>query len=222
MKVEDFFIQYLYHISKDKKSKNFYLEGGASLSLIFGITRNFSNDLDFTINNVDNSKYFFELTSEIIASLFPGSKVTTNLKNSRISIKKGKKNLFHIDYFILNNRLFESEYASLKYGKQQFKIKTHSLSDILAEKICNVYEESRTECKDIDDIVTILKRYKFSNLKIRCLLLQKIKIKKIIYGSKDKFIARVISQKSNYIMKTVEKNFEKNFDSLIDFLRIIL
>lgn len=147
-------------LSQSSLSKNLYLEGGAALSFLFGIKREFSGDLDFTFSyrraiqalNQEFPAFLVSLENKERLSYF------LNSKEKRFTIFKDRMKIFHLDYEIVDDKFFSWIEVSFTFKGKNFKIRTHTLEDIFAEKICGLLDPKRVEYKDLLDLKSIFPR----------------------------------------------------------------
>lgn len=215
MNNDNIFLKFLYFLSLKKISDKIFLEGGASLSFIYGFNRVFSQDLDFTI---EHKKFLPELmiaVKETMKEIDIFSEFSMDSKENKIIISSDKEIVLSLDVYVLSSDLFLYEEKYLIYDNVNFKIKTHSLIDMFAEKITNLFQKDRCEFKDILDINNIFNRLDESINKdsFTLYLKEKFRGKKIInndllfYYKKRKKLEKSFLHYSN--SKNI--NFSKEF-----------
>lgn len=171
MKDDNIFLNFLYLLSKNNISNSLYLEGGFCLSFIYGIDRVFSQDIDFTIDDIGKREELLIVATAIIPKVIKGEIL---IGENSIKISDGDKQIFQIDFYPLGKEFFYWEKKELVYKKNKFVVRVHSLEDIFAEKISNVFQNDRCEFKDIVDINAI-----YAKLKVE---LDEAKFKKYLHG----------------------------------------
>jgi len=156
----------LYLISQMQVAKDLYLEGGAALSFVYKIKRKFSDDLDFTVPNYKVIKIFKEEYHSFVKKTEYYIEFLDMFdKNSlRLNFISKEARDFHLDFTVVENKLFDWCWAKIPTQKGDIVIKTHTLEDITAEKICGILSPDRFEYKDIVDINKTVSRVSIAKL----------------------------------------------------------
>jgi len=198
---QNIFLQFLYLLSTQEISQSLYLEGGAALSFVYGLNRVFSNDLDFTIDSDQLRPSLSVAVKEIMTLIDIGQPRLCESGNNQIIIKDGQRTVLQLDVYVLPAQLFLWEERVLRYGRREFTLKVHSLMDILAEKISNLFQEDRCEFKDIVDINNIfnLLGQSFNQASFKSYLRQKLIGKKIYPRIKNNPAQSFLARKANFL-----------------------
>jgi len=181
-------------ISQMPIAEDLYLEGGAALNFVYEIRRRFSGDLDFTV---------------------PDRKIIKIFKEEYKSFAKKPSCYieFPFDFTIVENKLFDWRWAKISTKKGDILIKTHTMEDIIAEKICCVLSSDRIEYKDVIDINKVISKVKIEKLK--GIVLRKIKAK--FQGSRKEVLVDLFTGKKQKFLKNASsngyglKNFNNNY-----------
>lgn len=199
---KDVFLQFLYLLSAKKIKKYLYLEGGAALSFVYGLKRVFSNDLDFTIENEKFRPHLLTAAEEVIKKMYPNNQYVFKSTRNKIVISNRLKIILQLDIYTLTSDFFIWENNNLFYEGKEFTIKTHSLVDIFAEKITNIFQKDRCEFKDIADINNIFKRISPS-LDVeyfKIYLHKKLVGKKIYNKTPDSYLSKKLHFKKSFLI----------------------
>ena len=204
------------------------MEGGAALSFIYNLDRVFSNDLDFTIEDYQLRSELFDVVEEIAVKL--NKKYVCDADPNKIIIKDDKEVILEIDFYPLSAKLFSWEDKGLEYNKKGFSVKTHSLEDIFAEKISNIFQENRSEFKDVFDINKIYDILidDLDKEKFKIYLHEKLLGKKIYKKIKNDPISllndRKVSFRESYASYAIKDslNFEVQFSEICKIIKIFL
>lgn len=171
--------EYLHNFYNDRQlSLGVNLEGGAALSFFYGIEREYSGDLDFTIDNLSN----YERFRKIITKPLVGANAI-HIDKNQTRIHTNKNGTFYIDYFIAPSCYCE-------YVKKDLDDKTrcnlHSLNDIFVEKIYCLIQ--RNAERDFFDLKKIIKKNLVNIPSVIKLFKKKQQLKKISCCSIDSLI----------------------------------
>lgn len=196
---QNIFWQFLYLLSAQKISQSLYLEGGAALSFVYGLDRVFSDDLDFTIDS-DQLRPNFLAAVETILPLIDIDQPRLCQPSDNQIVIKNEQRILRLDVYTLSAQLFLWEEYVLHYDRQEFTFKVHSLIDILAEKISNLFQEDRCEFKDIVDINNIFSLlYKsLDQASFKVYLRNKLIGKRIYFRIKNNPTQSFLERKANF------------------------
>lgn len=158
MMSDNFLRQIIYWLYCDETIRdNIYLEGGAALHFLYEIPRRFSNDIDLTITSESKSSQLLRSLEKFARQCICGNKLLeTHVQGANtISFKEGKVELTKVDFFVQLPGTFTWEYRAMNSGNMRFRVRTHSLIDIFAEKVANTLQPNRIKYKDVIDVPLI-------------------------------------------------------------------
>lgn len=189
-------------------SRGIHLEGGAALSLYYGIERIFSNDLDFTIETAVDCQRF----RDGILDPLPGNYTINHRDETKTHILDEEGSVvLTLDYFVVPPQNCYYEEVLLD-GKTPSLI--HSLDDILAEKLCCLID--RDAERDVLDAANIIRKLQPSEAGLSMLFSQKQAAKQSTFRTLQGLIQglpTLATQKNNW------DNQESNVQYIVDYLR---
>jgi predicted nucleotidyltransferase component of viral defense system len=169
------FLYFLYR--ENRLAVNIHLDGGAALTFFYKIKRNFSNDLDFTIENEESFKALIDKSLRpFLKSFLP--EFSINHSENKVEIRsQNNELLFNIDYYIVDPAYCDYAKIPLSYGKNiAVNCPIHSIEDIYVEKLFCIRD--RVAERDIYDSIKIFRSPFFSYQKVNDLYQRKNGIKK--------------------------------------------
>lgn len=187
MNIDHLVKNYLFYLFKNSAiSTGLHLDGGAALSLLYGIDRKFSNDLDFTIDNENSLKIFIDNVLTPFSNFSSKANINITLSNSRITFMSKSNELFHVDYYLVPSTFCSYNDIEFLFNDRSSIISAHTIEDIFVEKLfCLI---SRIELRDIEDLIKLTKHSNFNSSLISSIWKQKNKIKKSEFSTLSDFI----------------------------------
>ena len=203
----DFLLRIIFWLYSDKLVQDrIFLEGGAALHFLYGIKRKFSYDIDLTLAKESDLPILLKSLHKFVGQDENSGIAFKVLDDHSIGLFKNHKLLTSIDFYVQSIGSFAYECRKIEWRKSETEVQTHSLDDILAEKICNALQRDRIEFKDINDIPLIYSylRQNDKAKNLRKLTQQKLKYKKILMPTQKKL--------ANY-WQDREKDFLSSFNT---------
>lgn len=187
MNIDHLVKNYLFYLFKNSEiSTGLHLDGGAALSLLYGIDRKFSNDLDFTIDNEGSLKTFIDNALIPFSDFEPNTHIDIYPSENRITFMLEDNELFHLDYYLVPSTFCNYNDIKFLFNDRASVISAHTMEDIFVEKLfCLI---SRIELRDIEDLIKLTKHSNFNSSLISSIWKQKNKIKKSEFSTLSDFI----------------------------------
>lgn len=216
MNIEHFVKNYLFYLFKNSKiSIGMHLDGGASLSLLYGIDRKFSNDLDFTIDSKDSLNIFIDNALTPFSNFETNASIGKLLSDNRVTFISDGNELFHIDYYLVPSTFCNYNDMEFLFDDDISIVSAHTIEDIFVEKLfCLI---SRIELRDIEDFIKLTKHSSFKSNLIDSIWKQKNKIKKSEFSTLSDFVESFYFEGN---MKFIEK-FPRQSEECFEFATLL-
>ncbi len=137
MTTEQYINCFLFNLYSDFLLKDVvHVQGGTAIVKIFQFNRNYSYDVDLTIENSKSLEY---LTKNSLRFLYCDGDTAHNrsslYKDNRITFYDNKNEILHIDIYVVPSTICEYSIKEYSFKDKSVNVSVHSINDLFVEKL---------------------------------------------------------------------------------------